>query len=107
MGSSKPPLAAVSCLALSKYSDDLQIPQAEIDFEELMALLLDRSAVPDIKGLHMLRFPGLLTLTGTSYLLSPDGLTKIFKVSMPNDSNGVLIWNARGIRGTPVTSRQA
>ena len=73
-----------------QYSDDLQIPQAEIDFGELMAFLLDRGAVPDIKGLHMLRVSGLWTPTGTSLLLSPDTLDKVLKVSVPNDSDGVL-----------------
>ncbi len=87
-----------------QYSDDLQIPQAEIDFKEFVAFLLDRGDVPDIKGLRMLRVSGLWTPTGTSHLLSPDTLNKILKVSMPNDSDGVLIWNARGIRGTLVTS---
>lgn len=42
-----------------QYSDDLQVPQAEIEFEELMGFLLDRGAVPDVKGLRMLRLSGL------------------------------------------------
>ena len=81
-----------------QYSDDLQIPQAEIDFGELMAFLLDRGALPDIKGLHMLRVSGLWTPTGTSLLLSLDTLNKVLKVSVPNDSDGVLSltlhWNS-------------
>lgn len=81
-----------------QYSDDLQVPQAEVDFGELMAFLLDRGAVPDIKGLHMLRLSGLWTPTGTSLLLSPDTLDKVLKVAGPNDSDGVLSltlhWNS-------------
>ncbi|CAD6579042.1 MAG: hypothetical protein ASARMPREDX12_009047 [Alectoria sarmentosa] len=81
-----------------QYSDDLQIPQAEIHLEELLAFLLDRGAVPDVKGLHMLRVSGLWTPTGTGLLLSPDTLVKVLKVSVPNDSDGVLsltlYWNS-------------
>lgn len=55
-----------------QYSDELQVPQAEIDFEDLVSVLLDRGAVPDVKGMHMLRLAGLWSPTGTRLLLSPD-----------------------------------
>ncbi|MCJ1413076.1 hypothetical protein MMC19_007178 [Ptychographa xylographoides] len=73
-----------------QYSEDLQEPQAEIDFEELLGFLLDRGAVPDGKGIHMLRLAGLWTPTGTSLLLSPDGSHSVLKISVPDDSDGVL-----------------
>lgn len=88
-----------------QYSDDLQVPQAEIEFEELMGFLLDRGAVPDVKGLRMLRLSGLWTPTGTSLMLSPDTLHCALKVSVPNDSDGVLSlalhWEQRWDRRDP------
>ena len=81
-----------------QYSNDLEVPQAEIDFEELLDFLLDRGAVPDVKGLHMLRVSGLWTPTGTSLLLSPDTLHNVLRVCIPDDSDGILSlamsWNA-------------
>ena len=73
-----------------QYSDDLQIPQAEADFDELVSFLMDRGAVPDAKGLHMLRVSGLWTPTGTPLLLSPDGLGSVLRVAGAEDSDGVL-----------------
>ena len=73
-----------------QYSDELQIPQADIEFEELLSFLLDRGAVPDVKGLHMLRLAGLWTPTGTSLLLSPDTTKSVLKVALPSDSDGIL-----------------
>ena len=73
-----------------QYSDELQIPQADIDFEELLSFLLDRGAVPDVKGLHMLRLAGLWTPTGTSLMLSPDTTKSVLKVALPSDSDGIL-----------------
>ena len=73
-----------------QYSDDLQVPQAEIDFGELLGFLLDRGAVPDVKGLHFLKVSGLWTPTGTSLMLSPDEGNSVLRVSVPNDSDGVL-----------------
>lgn len=73
-----------------QYSDELQIPQAEIDFEELISFLLDRGAVPDIKGLHMLRLAGIWTPVGTSLLLSPSTTQSALRIALPNDSDGVL-----------------
>ncbi|MCJ1450129.1 hypothetical protein MMC28_000458 [Mycoblastus sanguinarius] len=73
-----------------QYSADLQVPQAEIDFEELMSFLLDRGAVPDVKGLHMLRVSGLWTPTGTSLMLSPDTMHSVLRISQQNDSDGIV-----------------
>ena len=73
-----------------QYSDELQIPQAEIDFEELVSFLLDRGAVPDVKGMRLLRLAGLWTPTGTGLLLSPDTTQVVLRVALPNDSDGVL-----------------
>lgn len=73
-----------------QYSDDLRVPQAEVDLGELLGFLLDRGAVPDVKGLHMLRVSGLWTPTGTSLMLSPDAGQSALRVSVPDDSDGVL-----------------
>ena len=68
-----------------QYADELVEPQAEIDFEELLTLLLDRGAVVDIKGLHTLRLAGLWAPTGTSLLLSPLSTESCLRVSVPDD----------------------
>ena len=73
-----------------QYSDELQVPKAEIDLEELISFLMDRGAVPDVKGLHMLRSAGLWTPTETSLMLSPDTTQKVLRVALPDDSDGVL-----------------
>ncbi|KAL8817881.1 MAG: hypothetical protein Q9223_003362, partial [Gallowayella weberi] len=92
-----------------QYSSDLKVPQAEIDLEELYEFLLDRGAVPDVKGIHMLRVSGLWTPTGTSLLLSPDATQSVLRVSMHDDSDGVLSlalqwkseWNKRNHSSLP------
>lgn len=92
-----------------QYSEDLQEPQAEIDFEELMSFLLDRGAVPDIKGLHMLRVSGLWTPTGTALLLSPDTTQSVLRVAQSGDSDGILslvlqwkeVWDRRDLNSLP------
>lgn len=92
-----------------QYSDDLQVPQAEVGFEELLGFLLDRGAVPDTKGLHMLRVSGLWTPTGTSLMLSPDEGHSVLRVSVPDDSDGVLSlavqwngeWDRRDLASLP------
>ena len=73
-----------------QYSDELRIPKAEIGFEELLSFLMDRGAVPDVKGLQMLRTSGLWTPTGTSLMLSSDTTHKVLRVALPDDSDGVL-----------------
>ena len=92
-----------------QYSDDLQEPQAEIDFEELVSFLLDRGAVPDIKGIHMLRVSGLWTPTGNTILLSPVTTQSVLKVAQPGDSDGILslvlqwkeAWDRRDLTSLP------
>ncbi|KAL9002029.1 MAG: hypothetical protein Q9188_005024 [Gyalolechia gomerana] len=91
------------------YSSDLRVPQAEVDLEELFDFLLDRGAVPDAKGIHMLRVSGLWTPTGTCVMLSPDSSQAALRVSMPDESNGILSlalqweqgWNRRDHSSLP------
>ena len=77
-----------------QYADELVEPQAEIEFEELLTFLLDRGAVPNIKGLHTLRLGGLWTPTGTSLLLSPYSTESCLRVSIPDDGllTLTLLW---------------
>lgn len=92
-----------------QFIDDLQEPQAEILFEQLISFLLDRGAVPDIKGLHMLRVLGLWTPTGTTILLSPDTTQSVLRVAQPGDSDGNLslvlqwkeVWDRRDLTSLP------
>ncbi|KAL9607918.1 MAG: hypothetical protein Q9167_007221, partial [Letrouitia subvulpina] len=73
-----------------QYSSDLRVPQAEIELEELFEFLLDRGAIPDVKGIHMLRISGLWTPTGTCLMLSPDSTQCVLRVSVPDESDGIL-----------------
>ena len=82
-----------------QFSDDLQIPQAEVEFDELISFLMDRGAVPDAKGLHMLRVSGLWTPTGTPLLVSPDGLGSVLRVAGAGDSDGILSLALRWEKG--------
>ncbi|KAL8646296.1 MAG: hypothetical protein Q9226_006923 [Calogaya cf. arnoldii] len=92
-----------------QYSSDLRVPQAEIDLEELYEFLLDRGAVPDAKGIHMLRVSGLWTPAGTSLMLSPDSKQTALRMSMRDDSDGILSlalqwkqeWNKRNRSSLP------
>ncbi|GBF67103.1 hypothetical protein TMEN_9826 [Trichophyton mentagrophytes] len=74
-----------------QYKDELLVPQAEIDFDELIGFLLDRGAVPDENGWNMLRTSGLWTPAGTVLLRSPlSGFGAVLRTSVPDDSDGVL-----------------
>ena len=73
-----------------QYHEDLHEPQAEVNFEELLALMLDRGAIPDSKGMKMLRLTGLWTPVGTTLLLAPDCSKSALRVAVPDDSDGVL-----------------
>ncbi|KAL8926200.1 MAG: hypothetical protein Q9208_003103 [Pyrenodesmia sp. 3 TL-2023] len=92
-----------------QYSSDLRVPQAEVSLEELFDFMLDRGAVPDTKGIHMLRVSGLWTPTGTCLMLSPDSSQVALRISMPDDSDGVLSlalqwkpeWNKRDHSSLP------
>lgn len=82
-----------------QYKEELRIPEADIDFEELVAFLLDRGAVPDPKGWRMLKSIGLWTPTGTALLLPPRGMSgTALRLIPPNNADGVLSlqmdWNA-------------
>jgi len=73
-----------------QYSDELREPQAEVCFEELVEFLLERGAVPDVKGVRMLRVAGLWTPAGTSLLLGPGGRESCLRVGVPEEGDGVL-----------------
>jgi hypothetical protein len=73
-----------------QYHDELVQPQAEADFENLVAFLLDRGAVPDERGFADLRSSGLWTPAGTRLLVSPDGLHPVLSVASSEDSEGLL-----------------
>ena len=81
-----------------QYSSDVQIPQAEISLEELFSFLLDRGAVPDVKGMHLFCLSGLWTPIGTTLMLSPDTTQSALRISLPDDSDGVMSmsvsWNS-------------
>ncbi|PGH07416.1 hypothetical protein AJ80_08001 [Polytolypa hystricis UAMH7299] len=89
-----------------QYKDELRVPQAEVELDELVAFLLDRGAVPDEKGWSLLRTSGLWTPTGTALLRPPRGAAfgAVLRVAVPNDSDGVLSlsmhwqkeWDRRG-----------
>ncbi|KAI9832775.1 MAG: hypothetical protein M1819_003995 [Sarea resinae] len=92
-----------------QYRDELSQPQAEIDFEELVAFLLDRGAKPSKDGFRMLRTSGLWTPSGTKLLLSPDTQSAVLRVAVADDSDGVLSlsvhwrkeWDARDRNSLP------
>lgn len=73
-----------------QYHDELSQPQAEIDFEALIAFLLDRGAVPSKEGWADLRGAGLWTPVGTKLLLSPISGDEVLSVAMSDDSDGIL-----------------
>ncbi|KAJ6014518.1 hypothetical protein N7540_009109 [Penicillium herquei] len=79
-----------------QFKDELTIPQADIEFEELVAFLLDRGAVPDSQGWRMLKTSGLWTPPGTALLRPPRGIPGIaLTVMSPDDSDGVLSLNVQ------------
>jgi hypothetical protein len=92
-----------------QYHDELREPQAEIEFEDLVAFLLDRGGVPDEKGWGLLRQSGLWTPAGTALLRSPRGEGVVLRVGVPDDSDGVLSlgvwwemgWDGRGVGSLP------
>ncbi|WEW56436.1 hypothetical protein PRK78_001879 [Emydomyces testavorans] len=74
-----------------QYKDEMRVPQAEIEFYELVSFLLDRGAVPDENGWNMLRTSGLWTPTGTVLLRPPLGkFGGVLRIGVPDDSDGVL-----------------
>lgn len=74
-----------------QYKDELQIPQADIGFEELVAYLLDRGAVPDAQGWKLLKTVGLWTPPGTALLRPPSSMAgSVLTIAPTEDSDGVL-----------------
>ncbi|OCK98948.1 uncharacterized protein K441DRAFT_653324 [Cenococcum geophilum 1.58] len=73
-----------------QYHDELSQPQAEIDFEHLVAFLLDRGAVPSQAGFSDLRNSGLWTPAGTKLLLAPTTADAVLIVATSDDSDGIL-----------------
>jgi hypothetical protein len=73
-----------------QYHDELAQPQAEIEFEALIAFLLDRGAVPSHAGWADLRGAGLWTVAGTKLLVSPVGEEEVLSVAFSDDSDGIL-----------------
>ncbi|CAI6337325.1 unnamed protein product [Periconia digitata] len=73
-----------------QYQDELVQPQAEIDFEALVAFLLDRGAVPHKEGWADLRSAGLWAPVGTKLLTSPVSTEEALSLAMSDDSDGKL-----------------
>ncbi|KAF2003115.1 hypothetical protein P154DRAFT_520458 [Amniculicola lignicola CBS 123094] len=92
-----------------QYHDELAQPQAEIDFEALVAFLLDRGAVPDQSGWADLRNSGLWTPVGTRLLCAPVSGDEVLSVRGSDDSDGILSlgvswrkeWDRRGWESLP------
>jgi hypothetical protein len=92
-----------------QYHDELSQPQAEIEFEALVALLLDRGAVPYKEGWADLRSAGLWTPAGTRLLVYPGDGDEVLSVAMSDDSDGILslclkwkaTWGGRGKDSVP------
>lgn len=92
-----------------QYHDELSQPQAETDFEALIAFLLDRGAVPSKEGWSNLRGAGLWTPAGTKLLLNPQSAEAVLSIAMSDDSDGILSlalnwkreWDSRDARSLP------
>jgi hypothetical protein len=92
-----------------QYHDELSQPQAEVQFEALIAFLLDRGAVPSKEGWADLRSAGLWTPAGTRLLLSPVTSEEVLSVALSDDSDGILSlslnwkaeWDRRGKDSLP------
>jgi hypothetical protein len=92
-----------------QYHDELSQPQAEIEFEALIAFLLDRGAVPVKEGWAQLRNAGLWTPAGTRLLVYPGDGVEVLSVAVSDDSDGILSlgvnwrpeWPGRGRDNVP------
>ncbi|KAF2277816.1 uncharacterized protein EI97DRAFT_431889 [Westerdykella ornata] len=86
-----------------QYHDQLSQPQAEVQFEALIAFLLDRGAMPRKEGWADLRSAGLWTPAGTRLLVSPVSNEDVLTVALSDDSDGILSlslnWKAEWDRG--------
>lgn len=81
-----------------QYHDELAQPQAEVEFERLVAYLLDLGAVPNPQGWEDLRGSGLWTPAGTKLMMSPHSDDAVLFVTTSEDSDGILsvglLWRA-------------
>ncbi|KKK13550.1 hypothetical protein ARAM_001728 [Aspergillus rambellii] len=92
-----------------QYKEELRVPPAEISFEELVAFLLDRGAVPDAKGWKVLKSIGLWTPTGTTLLRAPVDGSPVLRLAPPYDGDGILrlavfwksAWDRRNMNNLP------
>jgi len=92
-----------------QYHDELSQPQAEIEFEALIAFLLDHGAVPVKEGWTQLRSAGLWTPAGTRLLVHPGEGEEVLSVAVSDDSDGILSlqmkwkpeWSGRGRDSVP------
>ncbi|KAF2751381.1 hypothetical protein M011DRAFT_473868 [Sporormia fimetaria CBS 119925] len=87
-----------------QYHDELSQPQAEVEFEALVAFLLDWGAVPSKEGWRGLRSAGLWTPVGTRLLVWGESGEEVLGVSFSDDSDGILSlrvgWRREwGVRG--------
>ncbi|KAF2232685.1 hypothetical protein EV356DRAFT_525059 [Viridothelium virens] len=73
-----------------QFHDEVRMPQAEVEFEPLIAFLLDRGAVPNPAGFALLWHSGLWTPAGTKLLSSPRGAEAVLSVTASDDSDGIL-----------------
>ncbi|KIW00615.1 uncharacterized protein PV09_07812 [Verruconis gallopava] len=73
-----------------QYHDELCQPQAEVEFEKLVAFLLDLGAIPDPQGWEDLRSSGLWTPAGTKLMVSAETGDAILYVTTSEDSDGIL-----------------
>ncbi|KAI1623271.1 hypothetical protein EDD37DRAFT_464264 [Exophiala viscosa] len=90
-----------------QYVDDLREPPAEVEFSELIHLLLDWGAVPDAMGWEKLKSGGLWTPTGTVLLVKSADKNNgqkqgdwVLRTSMPDESDGVLSLTIRWTNDT-------
>lgn len=87
-----------------QYHDELRQPQAEVNFEQLVAFLLDLGAIPSPTGFSDLRTSGLWTPSGTKLLLSPTTSEAVLVTSTPDDSDGIL---SLAVKWSPQWSRRS
>lgn len=81
-----------------QYEDELREPAADVDFSDLIHMLLDWGAVPDAMGWEKLKSGGLWTPAGTVLLRKADiaGETDktprdwVLRTTVPDESDGVL-----------------
>lgn len=73
-----------------EYADQLRQPQVEIEFQDLVAYLLDLGAIPDPHGWKLLRSTGLWTPMGCALMRSPDRGRVALAIAPLDDSDGHL-----------------